>query len=143
MTKRKTYTKETPGNLELLKKLKMKYFWQQKATETSVFFASLVCLWYISYYLGMLFINTLIKYKGMEGYCKLMGDLDHIVAKCIEEATIHSWEYLVWGFIIILGIFLILVLIRVTIKPFVQWNLEKAEKRAKAELGFKPRGYWD
>ena len=127
-------TKQSPE----FKSLKMKYFWQQKATEFSWFISILVMLFYIPYYLGLLIIKTMIRYGLLDKVCYYIGGEAEKVSACISNiGPFITFDYWMMGFLGLLFSAAILILLVGVFTNLIRSNLDKAEKRASEELGLK------
>lgn len=111
-----------------LKKLKMKYFWEQKFLEVSKFFGIIILIvgggGFLPYWLGKFvyylfpsFIESLWEIELIDmWYCWISGLFSLAILFCIG---------------------LLLLIIYCQISDWVESNLEKAEKRARSELKMK------
>lgn len=98
-----------------LKKLTWKYFWQQKLKEFLFFIGIASIVIFVPYYFGVL-------------TCKVIGER--------IEGLFFLWTWILGALLLVL-VMLIGMFIFWVIKEIVRLNWEKAQIRAKEELGIK------
>lgn len=106
------------NNKNELKKLTVKYFWQQKTLEVLSFIGGIVAIIFIPYLLGIL---TNIIFKFPEGYVSNHGGI---------------WTIGLMFVLILVLIGLLIYVIYRAIEYWISENWEKAEKRAKLKLNY-------
>lgn len=117
-------------NLEL-KRLKMKYFWEQKFLEVSKFIGIIALVigggGFLPYWVGKLV------YYFFPSFIENLWEIE----------LINMWYYWMSGLFslaILFCIGLLLLVIYCQIKEWISSNLEKAEKRARSELKMNLKG---
>lgn len=123
--------KELNSKQSLLRKLKMKYFWEQKFLEVSKFIGIIILIigggGFVPYYLGKFF------YHFFPSLTKWLHETEVMIA-------IDYWYTGFLSLLVILGIICILLLTYWRIEEWIESNLVKAEKRARSELKMKMKG---
>ena len=114
-----------------LKKLKMKYFWEQKFLEYSKFVGIIILiiggLGFLPYWVGKLI------------YYLCPSSIEFLW----ETGVMDVYRYWISGLFFLAILFLIAILLLVTyykISDWVESNLEEAEKRARSELKMNMKG---
>ncbi len=120
-----------------LKELSNKYFWEQKATEIYSFILIVLGIIAAIYISGSIMIMLF-----PEGICSIDSDIG-LQYNCNNNIWLMGWLGLIiltFGGLIMWGMGS---LFWIAIRTWIENNKEKAEQRAKKELGFKPDEWGD